>query len=278
MTPDDLVVATEAYDYPLTLDHLLHAALTVAPGREIVYGDRARHDYRELRRRIGCLAAGLASLGVGPGATVAVMDWDSPRYLECFFAIPMMGAVLHTINVRLSPEQILYTVNHAEDDVILVHENFIPLVAQIRDRFRSVPTLVLVRDDDTTPVPAHRARLRHRLRFAARAWRRRPRVPGRSTSAPARPHSTPPEPPATPRACGTPTASSCCTHSGRWEPSRAAAATRGCTATTSTCPSRRCFTCTAGACPSSPPCSRSSRSIPAATSRRRCCGSSSARE
>ena len=155
MTPDDLVVATEAYDYPLTLDHLLHTALTIAPGREIVYGDHVRSDYRELRRRIGRLAGGLASLGVTPGATVAVMDWDSPRYLECFFAIPMMGAVLHTINVRLSPEQILYTVNHAEDHVILVHEDFVPLVAQIRDRFDRLPKLVLVRDHGGDPAPTH---------------------------------------------------------------------------------------------------------------------------
>ena len=148
MNPDDPVVATEAYDYPLTLDHLLHTPLTCAPEREIVYGSRGRYDYRELRRRIGRLAAGLTSLGVRPGATVAVMDWDSPRYLECFFAIPMMGAVLHTINVRLSPEQILYTINHAEDDVILVHEDFIPLVRQIRDRFERTPTLVRMSDDD----------------------------------------------------------------------------------------------------------------------------------
>ena len=156
MTPDDLVVATDAYDYPLTLDQLLHSALTCSPTREIVHESRSRHDYRELRRRISRLAAGLASLRVNPGATVAVMDWDSPRYLECFFAIPMMGAVLHTINVRLSPEQILYTVNHAEDDVILVHEDFIPLIAQIRDRFERTPQLVLVRDDEDTPARDHK--------------------------------------------------------------------------------------------------------------------------
>ena len=155
MTPDDLVVATEAYDYPLTLDHLLHAALTCSPTREIVHESRSRLDYRELRRRIERLAAGLASLGVEPGATVAVMDWDSPRYLECFFAIPMMGAVLHTINVRLSPEQILYTINHAEDDVILVHEDFVPLIAQIWGRFDRTPKLVLVRDDEDVPAPGH---------------------------------------------------------------------------------------------------------------------------
>ena len=153
MTPDDLVVATEAYDYPLTLDHLLHTGLACSPTREIVHESRSRLDYRALHRRIGRLAAGLASLGVKPGATVAVMDWDSTRYLECFFAIPMMGAVLHTINVRLSPEQILYTVNHAEDDVILVHEDFIPLIRQIRDRFDRAPKLVLMRDDDDAAAP-----------------------------------------------------------------------------------------------------------------------------
>ena len=155
MTPDDLVVATDACDYPLTLDHLLHATLTCAPTREIVDESRGRLDYRELRRRIGRLAAGLASLGVEPGATVAVMDWDSPRYLECFFAIPMMGAVLHTINVRLSPDQILYTINHAEDDVILVHEDFVPLIAQIGPRFERAPKLVLIRDGDDAPRPGH---------------------------------------------------------------------------------------------------------------------------
>ena len=153
MTPDDPIVATEAYDYPLTLDHLLHTALACSPAREIVHEDRVRLDYRELRRRIGRLAAGLASLGVRPGATVAVMDWDSTRYLECFFAIPMMGAVLHTINVRLSPEQILYTVNHAEDDVILVHEDFIPLIRQIGARFDRAPKLVLLRDDNDATAP-----------------------------------------------------------------------------------------------------------------------------
>ena len=155
MTPDDPVTATEAYDYPLTLDHLLHTGLTCSPARKIVHESRGRFDYRELHRRIGRLAAGLASLGVEPGATVAVMDWDSPRYLECFFAVPMMGAVLHTINVRLSPEQILYTVNHAEDDVILVHEDFVPLIRQIGDRFERAPKLVLLRADGGATAPDH---------------------------------------------------------------------------------------------------------------------------
>ena len=177
MTPDDLVVATEAYDYPLTLDHLLHSALTVAPVREIVHGTRGRYDYRELRRRIGRLAAGLASLGVKPGETVAVMDWDSPRYLECFFAIPAMGAVLHTINVRLSPDQILYTIDHAEDDVILVHEDFIPLVEQIRERIDRMPNARARARRRRRADARSRARLRGRLPVAARPRRGRVRIP-----------------------------------------------------------------------------------------------------
>ena len=64
------------------------------------------------------------------------MDWDSHRYLECFFAVPMMGAVLHTVNVRISPEQILYTINHAADDVILVNAEFLPMLEAIHDKIR----------------------------------------------------------------------------------------------------------------------------------------------
>ena len=112
--------AASAYSYPLLIKHLLHRPLACNPDQQIVSGNN-RYNYRTLRQRIGQLASGLAALGVSKGSTVAVMDWDNHRYLECFFAVPMMGAVLHTINVRLSAEQILYTINHAEDDVLLVH-------------------------------------------------------------------------------------------------------------------------------------------------------------
>src|SRR6266567_5310980 len=90
-----------AYDYPLLIKHLLYTPLATAPEQEIVYRDISRYNYRTLRQRIGRLASGLAGLGVKPGDTVAVMDWDSHRYLESYFAIPMMGAVLEMINIRL---------------------------------------------------------------------------------------------------------------------------------------------------------------------------------
>ncbi|RLA13628.1 MAG: fatty acid--CoA ligase [Gammaproteobacteria bacterium] len=138
--------AASAYSYPLLIKHLLYTPLACNPDQEIVSADTMRYDYRTLHSRIGRLASGLAALGVSQGDTVAVMDWDNHRYLECFFAIPMMGAVLHTINIRLSPEQILYTINHAQDDVILVHADFLPIVEQIRHRFERPTKLVLLRE------------------------------------------------------------------------------------------------------------------------------------
>jgi fatty-acyl-CoA synthase len=138
--------AAAAYSYPLLIKHLLHTSLTGNPDQEIVSGDSMRYDYRTLRERISRLAGGLTALGVKQGDTVAVMDWDNHRYLECFFAVPMMGAVLHTINVRLSPEQILYTINHAQDDVILVHADFLPIVEQIQARFEKPTKLVFLRE------------------------------------------------------------------------------------------------------------------------------------
>ena len=139
--------ASSAYDFPLLIKHLLHAPLANASRREIVYAD-TRYSYLGFRERLGRTASALAAVGVRQGSVVAVMDWDSNRYFECFFAVPMMGAVLHTINVRLSPEQILYTINHAEDDFILVHTDFVPLLEQVRDRIERPVTIVLLTDED----------------------------------------------------------------------------------------------------------------------------------
>src|SRR5439155_9516313 len=136
----------EAYGYPLLVKHLLTAALANRPGQEIVNGNGGRYTLRDLRERIGRLASGLASLGVQPGDTVGVMDWDTPRYLEAYFAVPMMGAVLHTLNVRLSAEQLLYTIEHAEDKVILVNKDFLPLLDAIKGRISTVGKYVLLTD------------------------------------------------------------------------------------------------------------------------------------
>ncbi len=154
---DLTIPRTESADpYPLLIKQLLHTPLVWAPGQEIVYRDKVRLTYRTFRERVGRLASALASLGVQPGDTVAVMDWDSHRYLEAYFAVPMMGAVLHHINVRLSPEQVLYTMNHAGDKAVLVHSDFVPLIAALRSRLNTVSHLVLMTDDTQPaelPVP-----------------------------------------------------------------------------------------------------------------------------
>ena len=140
-----------AYAYPLLIKQLLYTPLACAPEQEISYQGKVRYTYRTLRERIGRLASGLASLGVEPGHTVAVMDWDSHRYLECFFAVPMMGAILQTVNVRLNAEQILYTLNHAKADVLLVNRDFFPLLEPIVARLERVRHFVLI-DDEQTPL------------------------------------------------------------------------------------------------------------------------------
>ena len=144
----------EAYRYPLLIGQLLHAPLAAAAGQEIVYRDRVRYTYRDLRSRIERLAEGLAVLGVAPGATVAVLDWDSHRYLECFFAIPMMGAVLQTVNMRLLPEQIAYTMRHADAEVALVHRDFLPLLSDIRGELPRLRVVVLIDDGTGQPLPS----------------------------------------------------------------------------------------------------------------------------
>ncbi len=148
-----MTATPSAHDCPLLIGTILTQGVARAPGQEIVYADRARYSYRELEGRVHRLAGTLAALGVRPGHTVGVMDWDSHRYLECFFAIPMMGAVLHTINVRLSPEQVLYTINHARDDVLLVNREFLSMLAAVADQIENTNTrFVLLDDGDVSPL------------------------------------------------------------------------------------------------------------------------------
>ncbi len=141
-----------AYSYPLIIKQLLITPLRQFPDREIVYRDRLRLTYRAFGERVGRLGSALAKLGVSPGQTVAVMDWDSHRYLECFFAIPMLGCVLQTVNIRLSPEQILYTLNHAGADVILCNTEFLPLLETLLPQLTTAKQFICI--DDEGHVPA----------------------------------------------------------------------------------------------------------------------------
>ena len=142
--------AAGAYAYPLLIKRLLMSGVRQHPEQEIVYADRLRYTYRDLDQRVRRLANVLRAAGVQAGDTVALLDWDSHRSLECFFAVPMLGAVLHTVNVRLSPEQVAYTMNHAQDDLVLVHDDFVPLLEQIQGQLGTVRGYLQLTDEQAT--------------------------------------------------------------------------------------------------------------------------------
>jgi fatty-acyl-CoA synthase len=142
--------AKSAYQYPLIFKQLWHTPRVQAPDQEVVYRDLKRFTYRQIRERIGRLASALSSAGVVPGDTVGVLDWDSNRFLEAFFAIPMMGAVLQTVNVRLSPEQIAYTIDHAGASTLLVNDEFAGLLEGLKAQLPKVKRMIVMSDQ---PAP-----------------------------------------------------------------------------------------------------------------------------
>jgi acyl-CoA synthetase (AMP-forming)/AMP-acid ligase II len=151
---DNLIVRTQsAYSYPLIIKNMFLAPIVENPNQEIVYRDSLRFTYKDFKQRVHKLATALTEMGVKPGDTVAIMDWDSHRYLECFYAVPMLGAVLHTVNIKFSPEQIIYTIDHAEDDFLLVNSEFLPILDQIKGRINTVKEFVLLHDDVNEPIP-----------------------------------------------------------------------------------------------------------------------------
>ncbi|SDX25881.1 fatty-acyl-CoA synthase [Pseudomonas syringae] len=147
--------AEGAHRYPLLIKSLLLSGRRYERTREIVYRDAVRFTYATLNERICRLANALTAAGVKAGDTVAVMDWDSHRYLECMFAIPMIGAVIHTVNVRLSPEQIAFTINHADDRLVLVNSEFVGLYQAMSGHLTTVEKTLLLTDqpEKTAELP-----------------------------------------------------------------------------------------------------------------------------
>jgi len=151
---NNLIESTpSAYAYPLIIKQLFLAPMVSNPDQEIVYRDQVTINYRIWKERVNRLAGALIAMGVKRGDTVAVMEWDSHRYLEMYYAIPMLGAVLHMINVRLSPEQMVYTIEHAEDDVIICHADFLPLLEGIKGRISDGRKFILI--DETGEIVSH---------------------------------------------------------------------------------------------------------------------------
>jgi fatty-acyl-CoA synthase len=136
-------------DYPLTLPHLFGRAERLFPDKTVVTAaptgiERTSYgDWAERTRRLGGV---LDALGLSPDARVGTFAWNSARHLELYFAAPCTGRVLHTLNIRLFPEQVTYIVNHAEDEVIFVDRSLLPLLWPLVPTFESVRHFVVMDD------------------------------------------------------------------------------------------------------------------------------------
>ena len=135
-------------DYQLLIKTLLKTPLAQASRKEIVYRGTQRFSYPQLADRIHRLGGALGTLGAIHGTRVAVMDWDSNRYLEAYFAVPMLGCTLMMANIRLSPEQIAYTIDHSEAEILLINKDFYPVFMQIQHKLPRLRHIVCLSDDD----------------------------------------------------------------------------------------------------------------------------------
>ena len=144
-------------DTPLTITHILKRARDIFPKNEIVsrLSDGIfRYTYKDMYDRTLRLSGAMADLGVGRGDKVATLAWNDHRHLEAYFAMPVMGAIVHTVNIRLSPEHIIYILNHAEDKVLLFDESLLPLVEGIHTHLQAVKAFVMLTEKTISELPA----------------------------------------------------------------------------------------------------------------------------
>ena len=142
-------------DEPLSINSIFsHGRRIFADSQVITFeGDHCRRiRFADLADRSDKLAAALQRIGVRPGDRVATFQWNNQEHLEAYFAVPCMGAVLHTLNIRLFPEQLTYVINHAEDDVILVDGSLVPLLARVVKDLKKRPIFILVGEADTSEL------------------------------------------------------------------------------------------------------------------------------
>ena len=144
-------------DFPLTLHHIRRALTANRPDATVATlhepGLVGRASFGEISERVDRLARVLAKLGVEQGARVGTFAWNNQRHLELYFAIPCVGAVLHTLNVRLFAEQLTYIVNHAEDQVIFVDDSLVPILEKLAPTLETVKTYVVMGEGDTGSLP-----------------------------------------------------------------------------------------------------------------------------
>jgi acyl-CoA synthetase (AMP-forming)/AMP-acid ligase II len=149
-------------DFPLTVRHIFEHGRSLYGDSEVVTSeaDGARHiEFWALADRAEQLAAGLRRLGVEPGDRVATFGWNNQEHQEAYFAIPGMGVVMHTLNIRLSADQLRYIIGHAEDSVIIADASLAgvlgPVLAEGGDEVKTVRHLIVYGDGDRSALPAH---------------------------------------------------------------------------------------------------------------------------
>jgi fatty-acyl-CoA synthase len=134
-------------DYPLTLQHFFNRAVTLFARKEVVTlteTGKHRYTYADWGKRVQQLAHALHGAGAQEGDRIATFGWNTYRHLELYFAIPCLGAVLHTVNVRLFPEQIAYIINDAEDKILFVDGDLVPLLENLVEQLPSVKLYVIM--------------------------------------------------------------------------------------------------------------------------------------
>lgn len=149
-------------DFPLTVGMIFRHGRTVHGDSEVVTFDGAssrRASFSEVADRIDRFAAALRRLGVESGDRVATFAWNTQEHLEAYLAVPCIGGVLHTLNIRLFPDQLAYIVNHAEDKIVVVDATLLPLLSKLAPELGSVEHYVVVGDGDTAPLEGSHAQV-----------------------------------------------------------------------------------------------------------------------
>ncbi len=134
--------------YELTVDKIFYSSVRNNPDQVICYRD-TRITYREFRNKVYALARGLVKSGLQKGEKVAVLEWDDLNYLMLYYAVPLAGGVLHTVNIRYSPELIFYTMQHAGDRIVVIRDEFVPLISSSVGLFQGVRTWIVSSDSKT---------------------------------------------------------------------------------------------------------------------------------
>jgi acyl-CoA synthetase (AMP-forming)/AMP-acid ligase II len=145
-------------DFPLTLNHLRRRLASSNDGAQVLTladdgSSVQRTSHAEVSARIDRLARALRALGVEQGERVGTFAWNNQRHFELYFAVPCIGAVLHTLNIRLFEEQLTYIVNHAEDRVIFVDDSLVPALAKLAPSFETVEHYVVMGDGECEQLP-----------------------------------------------------------------------------------------------------------------------------